>query len=119
MKHCVTLQLLVWTRHALASNHDDPRTDEDISNHSAARIPIAAWIIVSIATILSIVEIYWDTSRKIKLQNARDRLNNMKAQKQLYFPSWSWARLNCRYLLCLITVWISITTFGTKYFWVI
>jgi len=114
-----TIQLFIVS-HVSASGQADPRTDNDISTHSTTvHIPIAAWIILSVATVISCMEIYWDTSRKIKLQNERDRLNNMKQQKQLYFPSWSWARMNCRYFLCLVNVWVSITTFATKYFWVI
>ena len=80
-------------------------------------VPLFGWIFVCICTALTAFEIYWDSSRRIYQQIEQDNSDSARRQ-QRFFPTWSWVRMDSQYLLCLLNIWISIITYGTKYFWV-
>ena len=78
-------------------------------------VPVTGWIIGCVCTILTLLEVYWDTSRKVYQQIDQNKTDPAR-QKMPYFPSWSWARNILQYILCLLNIWISITAYDTFYF---
>ena len=76
-------------------------------------IPVQGWILIALFTIITIFLVYWDTSRRYKQQIEQNK-NPKNAEP--YFPTWSWARMNTQYILCLINIWISITMYHLKVF---
>merc|ERR1712228_186225 len=81
-------------------------------------VPLAGWIIASICSVITAIELYWDTSRRIHQEIERKRSDSTRQQLP-FFPTCSWVRMNTQYLLCLLNIWISITTYYLKYFWIL
>ena len=80
-------------------------------------VPVQGWILCVVCTIITIFEIWWDTSRRYKQQSQE---NKNRKNESPYFPTWSWLRMNTQYILCLINIWISITIYQFQnVFWIL
>ena len=84
--------------------------------NSLTMVPNFGWIVVSLCTTLTAIEVYWDASRRIYQQIDQNKTDPVR-QKDPFLPSWSWARMCSQILLCLLNIWISITAYHTKHFW--
>eukprot|EP01083_Nonionella_stella_P221210 790553_1 len=78
-------------------------------------VSVFGWIMISVSVIITMFEVYWDTSRRVYQQIEQNKKNRNALP---YFPSGAWMRMNTQYILCFVNVVVSIVLYHLDIFWI-